>query len=275
MATDDQGNDGPSLELPSLGFGRRKRRKESAEPATDAPRPADEVTPEPAPTPAPTATPTPERVPAPAPGPTPQPEPEPVRAPEPTRTVTPAPQPAPQPTPQVVPQPAPPPATAATALETEPEGEDGEHPTRPRRRARGSRPRPTLPAVPTVPAMAASVLTGVVVGLVTVALTWGSLRGCEMTRGTATCGGGPGFLLLLVIVVVAVLLGAGLLRALRVNDPGSTSFLGVALLTAVALLFLVEVLGSGWMIVVIPVVAAATFALAHWVTTAFVEPAGR
>jgi hypothetical protein len=123
--------------------------------------------------------------------------------------------------------------------------------------------------------MTAAVLTGVVVGLVTVGLTWGSLKGCEVTRGTATCGGGPGLLLLVVIVVVAALLGAALLRAFRVNDPGSTSFLGVALLTVVALLFLIDVLSSGWMIVVIPLVAAGTYALAHWVTTAFVEPGGR
>jgi hypothetical protein len=121
--------------------------------------------------------------------------------------------------------------------------------------------------------MAAAVLTGALVGLVTVLLTSGSLRGCELARGTATCGGGPGFLLLVVIFVVAVLLGGALLRAFGVNDPGSTAFLGVGLLTVVALLVLVDVLMSGWMLLVIPAVGAAAFALAHWVTTAVVEPA--
>jgi membrane protein implicated in regulation of membrane protease activity len=70
-----------------------------------------------------------------------------------------------------------------------------------------------------------------------------------------------------------IYLGGALLKAFRVPDPGSTSFLAVGLLAVVALLFLVDVLFSWSMIIVIPVVAMATYALAHWVTTAFVEPA--
>ena len=62
-----------------------------------------------------------------------------------------------------------------------------------------------------------------------------------------------------------------LLRAFGVSDPSSTSLLGVGLLAVIALLFLINVLMSWWMVLVIPLVAAGTFALAHWVTTAFVE----
>jgi hypothetical protein len=119
--------------------------------------------------------------------------------------------------------------------------------------------------------MPASVVTGLLVGVLTVGATWGGLRLCEVVRGTSSCGN-PGMLLLLVIVIAMVLVGSMLLRAWGVPDPGSTSFLGVGLLTVLVLLFLVDLLFHWWMIIVIPVVAMLTFALSHWVATAFVEP---
>ena len=70
-----------------------------------------------------------------------------------------------------------------------------------------------------------------------------------------------------------VFLGTLLLRSFRVTDPGSTSFLAVGLLAVLALLFLVDVLFNWWMIIVIPLCSVATFALSHWVTATFVEPA--
>jgi hypothetical protein len=73
--------------------------------------------------------------------------------------------------------------------------------------------------------------------------------------------------------VAMVLIGSVLLRAFGVPDPGSTSFLGVGLVAVVALLFLVDLLFLWWMVIAIPAVAVASFALAHWVTTAFIEPA--
>jgi len=119
--------------------------------------------------------------------------------------------------------------------------------------------------------MAAAVLTGVLVGLVAVVLTWASERACGAVRGTSTCGGGPGFLLLVVIVVAMVFLGAGLLRLLGASDPGSNSFLGVGLLAVITLLFLTGMIFDWWMAIVVPVCAGLTFALARWVTTAHVE----
>ncbi len=120
--------------------------------------------------------------------------------------------------------------------------------------------------------MPAAVLTGVVIGLATVGLTWASQRGCHAVRGTSACGGGPGFLLLLAITVAMVFLGAALLRLLSVPDPGSTSFLAVGLLAVVVLLFFVGVIFSWWMAIVVPLCAAATYALSHWVTATFAEP---
>jgi hypothetical protein len=105
-----------------------------------------------------------------------------------------------------------------------------------------------------------------------VVLTAGGQRGCEAVQGTSSCGG-AGYPLILAILVVAVLVGGTLLRWSGVPDPGSTSFLAVGLLAVIALLFLVEQLDSIWMVGVIPVIAMATYAASHWVTTAVIEPA--
>ncbi len=126
-------------------------------------------------------------------------------------------------------------------------------------------------ALPAIGGLPAAILTGAVVGVLTVGLTWASLRLCEVVQGTSSCGN-PGFFLLLAIMIAMVLAGGALLRAFGVPDPGSTSFLGMGLVAVIVLLFLVELLFAWWMILVIPAAAMAAYALAHWVTTAFVEP---
>ncbi len=118
----------------------------------------------------------------------------------------------------------------------------------------------------------AAIVTGLLVGVLTVGLTSASLRLCEVLQGTSSCGG-PGLFLLLAIMIAMIFLGAALLRAWGLPDPGSTSFLAVGLLAVVALLFLVDLLFNWWMIIVIPLVAMATFTLSHWVTATFIEPA--
>lgn len=210
MADRDPEKDaGPSLELPKLGWRRRKR---------TAPR-------------------------APAPEPAGAREVEPTQEPEPaveeTRpiVVTDA---------APVPEPAPEPAPAAEPRRKEP-----------RERRPGGMP--------------AAVVTGLVVGLGIVGLTWASLRSCESVQGTSSCGK-VGYPMLGLILVVMVVVGALLLRLLRVRDPASTSFLAVGLAVVVALLVLVDHLLDRSMVVVIPLLSAATFALAHWVTRTFIEP---
>ena len=168
----------------------------------------------------------------------------------------PAPEPAPEPRPAVeqtrpivVEEPAPTPEPA-------PE---------PRRRAPRERPERGPGGMP------AAVLTGLVVGLGIVGLTWASLRSCEGIQGTSSCGD-AGYPLLGLILVVMVLVGGMLLRFLRVLDPVTTSFLGTGLAVVVALLLLVDHLMDRSMVVVVPLVCAATFALARWVTSTFIEP---
>ncbi|WP_028638675.1 hypothetical protein [Nocardioides sp. URHA0032] len=119
--------------------------------------------------------------------------------------------------------------------------------------------------------MAAAVLTGLVVGLGIVGLTWASLRSCERVQGTSSCGD-VGYPMLGLILVVLVLVGWLLLRLLRVPDPASTSFLGLGLAVVIALLVLVDHLLDRSMVVVVPLICALTFGVAHWVTRTFVEP---
>lgn len=119
--------------------------------------------------------------------------------------------------------------------------------------------------------MAAAIVTGLVVGLGICGLTWASLRSCEWAQGTSSCGD-TGYPLLGLILAVMVVVGWLLLRLLRVPDPATTSFLAVGLAMVIALLVLVDHLMDRSMVVVIPLLSAATYAAAHWVTRTFVEP---
>ena len=148
-------------------------------------------------------------------------------------------------------------------------------PAEPKRRAaKGARvAKPARAAARTTPLVSAQVaagLTGLVVGLLGTALTYVSLRGCEMLKGTESCGG-PGLGVLVAILVLMVIGGALMLKLLGVSDPRGTSFLAVGLMSVIVLVTLMENLFSAWMFVAIPLVCGVSFAVAHWVTTRFVE----
>jgi hypothetical protein len=274
----DQDRDGPSLELPSFGF--RRKRGKKARAAAEA-----ESVPQPEPTPEPVPEPEPELVePEPAPAPEPEPAPAPP-APEPTQPVEAAAPPAestPEPATEAIPvaressseqparaeasgrplfadeTPATTTAVAATEERVEPEAAVREE-KKPRRSFRLS-----IGAIP------GAILTGILVGAATVGLTWGSLQLCELVRGASSCGG-TGLFVLLLILVAMVFFGAGLLRIFGVPEAVSTSFLAVGLLTVVVLVFLVDLLFNWWMIIVIPCVTLLTYTLSAWVTTSFAD----
>jgi hypothetical protein len=151
-------------------------------------------------------------------------------------------------------------------VETTPAEPTAPAPAKPRRRA----PRRAPHSGPRLPVPLATALVGLLVGLGGALLTFGGLQGCELVRGTESCGG-PGLLLLVAIVAVMVLTGGLLLAWLGVSDPRSTSFLGVGITCVVAMVALMETLFSAWMFVAVPVVTAASFLLAGWVTTRLVE----
>lgn len=228
----------PSLELPSLslpGFGRRKKPRRQRAQERRAELPA---------------------------------EPEPTQTyDEPTQQLPVGPQPEPQPEPRPEPQPIALNGHAPTeTLEPEPEPVPVPVPSEPsRRRARRERSTPSLPGP------VSAVLTGVIVGAVGAAATYGAMTGCEAVRGVSTCGGAPGFFILVAIFVLMVLLGSAVLKAFRVSDSNSTSFLAVGVVTVIVMLTLLDVIFSVWMFAVIPVLSALAFLLANWVTTRFDE----
>lgn len=131
------------------------------------------------------------------------------------------------------------------------------------------------PRLPSLPGPVAAAATGGGVGLAGAAGTYAALAGCEAARGVSSCGGAPGFLILVAILVLMVLLGAVLLRALRVSDPTSTSFLAVGVVTVVVMLLMLDVIYSPWMFLAVPVLGALAFLLSHWVTTRFHDEPGR
>jgi hypothetical protein len=132
-------------------------------------------------------------------------------------------------------------------------------------------PRRARPSVRLPSGWPAVVATGLVVGLVVVGLTWASLRTCEAVQGTTSCGT-AGYPMLGLVLVLAVLTGGTLLRLAQVPDPVSTSLLAVGCAAVIALVFLIDHLDQPVMVLVIPLVCAATFAGAHWLTTAVIEP---
>ena len=268
MADDDRSADSPSLEAPSLGLGRWRRKKQQGadETTTDDTEDTTATVPVVEPEPLPDVEPTPEPEPDPVPEPTPAPAPPPPPASRrPVRRPTPAAQPA-----ETT-------RTAETAgaplfvdevVADEPPAV--EHDARPDQPA--ARSRSPFSSLFGLHGRSAAAATGAVVGALVVALTWLSLRLCEVLQGTPSCGN-PGIFLLLAIMVAMVVLGGAMLRAAGAPDPTSTAFLAVGLLCVVALLFLVDALMSPWMAVVIPLVSIGAFVLSHWVTTAVVEPA--
>ncbi len=120
-------------------------------------------------------------------------------------------------------------------------------------------------SLPAPPALVAVGVTGLVVGLAGTALIVGGLEGCQVVRGTSSCGG-PGLLFLVVIVGVMALIGSALLAVWGVSDPRATSVLGVGIVCVVAMVALLEVVFSRWMFLAIPALGAASYLLAHWVT---------
>lgn len=113
----------------------------------------------------------------------------------------------------------------------------------------------------------AAAVTGVVVGTLAVLLTWLSTTACDAVRGTSSCGGGPGFLILVAVLVVLAYVGALLLGAFGVPAAGSTSVLAVGTTAVLVMLFLLDSIDDGWMVIAIPTVAVVAYIGSWWVTT--------
>ena len=80
--------------------------------------------------------------------------------------------------------------------------------------------------------------------------------------------------LLIAIFALSVVLGAQLLKAFGIPDPGSSSFLAVGLVAVIALLFLIDVLDHWSSLIIVPVLSIGSFMGSVWVTETFVESDG-
>lgn len=145
-------------------------------------------------------------------------------------------------------------------------------PSKTPRAPRPPRERPALPALPRLSGLQAAAVTGLVVGLFLVLATYGALNLCSAVRGAATCGGRAGFPLLLAIGIVAVVGGGTLLRVFGTTSPMGDSFLAVALVAVLTVLFLGDHYDAWWMLIVVPVLTAVAYGLAHWVSVTVIDP---
>lgn len=289
----------PNLELPSFRWGRgRKERRPDAEPSVPTAEPSA-LTPEPSvPTPEPSV---PERK-APPPPPSRSAVNRPV-PPPPGRRLPPAPPVAPPAPPVHDGEPI---AALAPIVRTDPEPSIDRRPRkepkaprapkapRPPKESRAPRARkepkpprePKAPRMPKptrkerraarernvvplrwLPGYVAAIVTGGLIGGLTVLLAWATAQGCAAVRGVGTCGG-YGIFALVAILGIDVIIATGVLRLCRVIDPATTAMLGVGLVALAAMVFFLGETQSFAMVYVIPTLMAVTFAIAWWITAA-------
>jgi hypothetical protein len=125
--------------------------------------------------------------------------------------------------------------------------------------------------LPEINPLVAAIISGALAGLAAVLMAIGASKGCEAVRDTSSCGGGAGLLALVAILAIEILIGANLLKAWQISDPFSTSFLGVGVVATIAMLTFLDELDSVWMLLVIPLMTAAAFALSWWITVRFID----
>lgn len=274
MAEDER----PSLEMPSFSLRRKRRAEPDQVPVAEPEAPAEpEAAPAPRSSPEPVPEPEVGAEPAPAPQPTPPASPAPVEAraprlrrrtpraaPAPTQDVS---EPVAVSTPaaaHVVPEPgAPGPAVVEPAT-------PGPEPTD----TAVTEPAPPRPPLARGSASTAAAVTGLVVGVLGVALSWLAGTACDMARGTSSCGGTVGLPLLLAALAVMAYAGAALLRGLRVAEPGSTSLLATGVLAVLVMVFLLGSLDEAWAAVAVPVLAVLAYTGSWWLTAAVTDDAG-
>jgi hypothetical protein len=115
---------------------------------------------------------------------------------------------------------------------------------------------------PPLPPLLILAVVGLLCGFATIALVWLSEQGCDRVRGTPNCGA-MGLPLLVLTVAVTIVLGALALSRLAMPHPRLVAFLGVMFMLLIVLAFLSNDLFSTWTLLVVPVLTAITFLVAH------------
>jgi drug/metabolite transporter (DMT)-like permease len=117
---------------------------------------------------------------------------------------------------------------------------------------------------PPLPPLLILAVVGLLCGFAMVALVWLSERGCDRVRDTPNCGA-LGFPLLVLTVIITIVLGALALSRLGMPQPRLVAFLGVMFMLLIVVGLLSGQLFSTWALLVVPVLTAITFLVAHLV----------
>lgn len=118
--------------------------------------------------------------------------------------------------------------------------------------------------IPHLDLRVAAVITGLLVGLVSVGLAAGALALFSEVRGVSSGGGRWGSLTFVVIAFIAFVAGELLLAAFGSNQARLTSFLGVVLTIVLILGVFLDLADSSWALVLVPVLGAVAYLGAHW-----------
>lgn len=118
--------------------------------------------------------------------------------------------------------------------------------------------------IPRLEPVPAALLTGALVGLVSVGLGLAALALFTQVRGVASGGGTWGSLTFVVVTFIAFALGELLLTAFGTPMPRLTSFLGVVLVIMTILGLFLGVADSRFGIVLVPLLGAVAFTASHW-----------
>lgn len=118
-----------------------------------------------------------------------------------------------------------------------------------------------------IPGHVGAPVAGLLTGVALLGFMWLGFRGCEAITGTESCGKGPGLIALIVVFAAAVLLGKLLLSLMKLPEPGMTSFLAVGVTSLIAVLILGGILDSTAILFVLPLLTAAAYGGAWWLTT--------
>ena len=115
--------------------------------------------------------------------------------------------------------------------------------------------------VNTTPKPAAAALAGLVSGLLTVLVGWGFSHLFSWIRGTSTGGQTWGKITVAAMLIIAFAAGQQLMRSLHVTHSSLTSLTGICVTLAVTLAFLLDLVTGAWVWLIIPALAAVSFAV--------------
>ncbi|AXT86264.1 hypothetical protein C6I20_14460 [Aeromicrobium sp. A1-2] len=121
--------------------------------------------------------------------------------------------------------------------------------------------------IPHIEPRLASIITGAVVGLVSIGFALLALEIFTQVRGVASGGGRWGSLTFVVVAFGAFFLGNLLLSAFGTAQPGLISFLGVVLAIVAILALFLGLAETQWAFLLVPTLGALTYATSNWLIT--------